>query len=282
MAHARFPPANGATSPYEEITSRPRSRSVHVVLVAPKVDSGPPRGRSGKTKSGVKIISESLDFRKHAQSRVGSLENIHWTAPGGQVQIFDTPVKINARSKVGSLANIHHRPAPGRSLARSRSTSAISIGGSRNTFTRSAENIFQPSRLSTAAGFFRAATAYRRDPDYVGAPVGMPGRRTIGSKIGSLDNIHHRAGGGDKKIKDEKIPTAALRRVSSRVGSLENIAHVPGGGHVQIIDVPVRVHPVSKIGSRDNIRHKPLGGHVSIVNDPVLYLTKGELASAAS
>ncbi|KAI8586327.1 hypothetical protein BDZ88DRAFT_429512 [Geranomyces variabilis] len=282
--HPGLPPVNVLSA---EQSRRPQSvhiqgahgsAGVNVVLVEPRVGS---KDNLHYRKHGghVRIFDEKLQFKQQARSRVGSLDNIHWTAPGGEVRILNEPVRFaeNARSKVGSLDNISHRPqtasptaAEKRSVARSRSLSAL----------HASENIYRRSaRLSSAAGFFRAPTV----SNYIEVPTVLPrGHHKVSSKIGSLDNIHHRPGGGTKRIYDEKIPLAKLRGVGSKVGSFENITHVPGGGAVQIIDVPVRPRAHSKVGSLDNIKHRPSGGHVKIVNEPTLYVTRQELAEAAS
>ncbi|TNN03353.1 hypothetical protein fugu_000382 [Takifugu bimaculatus] len=48
----------------------------------------------------------------------------------------------------------------------------------------------------------------------------------VTSKCGSKVNIHHKPGGGNVEIKNEKVEF----RAQSKVGSLGNITHVPGGG----------------------------------------------------
>jgi microtubule-associated protein tau len=50
------------------------------------------------------------------------------------------------------------------------------------------------------------------------------------SKIGSLDNAGHQAGGGDKKIEEHKVEWKA----ESKIQSLENAKHQPGGDDKQV------------------------------------------------
>ncbi|KAJ3159531.1 hypothetical protein HDU86_001540 [Geranomyces michiganensis] len=273
--HPGLPPVN-------TLGAEPR---INVVLVEPKVGS---KDNIHYHKHGghVRIFDEKLQFKQQARSRVGSLDNINWTAPGGEVRILNEPVRFaeNARSKVGSLDNISHRPQTARTQTARPGTATSSryIARSRSlgTLPTASQGISRHSaRLSSAAGFFRAPTV----SNYVEVPTVLPrGHNKVSSKVGSLDNIHHRPGGGTKRIYDEKLPLARLRGVSSKVGSLENISHVPGGGAVQIIDVPIRPRARSKVGSLDNIKHRPAGGHVRIVNEPTLYVTRQELAEAAS
>lgn len=50
------------------------------------------------------------------------------------------------------------------------------------------------------------------------------------SKIGSLENAHHKPGGGDKKIESQKLEFKA----KPKVGSKDYIKHVPGGGDIKV------------------------------------------------
>ncbi|XP_041087225.1 microtubule-associated protein tau-like isoform X4 [Polyodon spathula] len=53
-------------------------------------------------------------------------------------------------------------------------------------------------------------------------------------------------------------PMPDLKNVRSKIGSIDNIKHKPGGGKVQIVHKKIDVSNVSsKCGSKDNIRHKP-------------------------
>lgn len=49
-------------------------------------------------------------------------------------------------------------------------------------------------------------------------------------KIGSMDKVSHKPGGGDVKIQTQK----AKFKAESKIGSLDKIAHKPGGGNVKI------------------------------------------------
>lgn len=51
-------------------------------------------------------------------------------------------------------------------------------------------------------------------------------------KIGSLDNAHHKPGGGDKKIEEVKLDFK--EKAKPKIGSLENAQHVPKGGDVKV------------------------------------------------
>lgn len=52
------------------------------------------------------------------------------------------------------------------------------------------------------------------------------------SKIGSLENAHHKPGGGDKKI--ETIKTDFKDKAKPKVGSKDNVKHLPGGGDIKV------------------------------------------------
>lgn len=60
--------------------------------------------------------------------------------------------------------------------------------------------------------------------------MSLDGKIDIKSKVGSLDNINHTPGGGQKKIFNAKIDFKS--KASSKVGSTEKLNHTPGGGRV--------------------------------------------------
>ncbi|KAJ3152781.1 hypothetical protein HDU89_000983 [Geranomyces variabilis] len=73
----------------------------------------------------------------------------------------------------------------------------------------------------------------------------------VSSRVGSLENIHHKPSGGEKKIFSEKVKY----NVTSKVGSLENLHHTPGGGDKKIttakLDFGERAK--AKVGSLENL-----------------------------
>jgi len=125
--------------------------------------------------------------------------------------------------------------------------------------------------------------------------VGMtqsPNIKQVRSKVGSLANATHKAGGGDIRIEnrkldwkkdgrtdafnssykpgggDKKIENRKLEwNTTSKVGSMANAKHRAGGGNVKIMDQKVKVKVQSKIGSLDNVKHKPGGGDKKVFND---------------
>merc|ERR1712223_616912 len=126
--------------------------------------------------------------------------------------------------------------------------------------------------------------------------VGMtqsPNIKQVRSKVGSLSNATHKAGGGDIRIEnrkldwkkdgrtdafnssykpgggDKKIENRKLEwNTSSKVGSLHNAKHKAGGGNVKIMDQKVKIKvQQGKVGSLANVKHKPGGGDKKIFND---------------
>ncbi|KAF0026254.1 hypothetical protein F2P81_020991 [Scophthalmus maximus] len=54
----------------------------------------------------------------------------------------------------------------------------------------------------------------------------------VTSKCGSLDNIHHRPGGGNVRIETVKLDFKD--KAQAKVGSLDKALHFPGGGRITI------------------------------------------------
>lgn len=67
------------------------------------------------------------------------------------------------------------------------------------------------------------------------------------SKIGSLENATHKAGGGEKKIETVKLDFKA--KASSKVGSKDNMKHTPGGGAVKVSQWPCKGYLIGQIQS---------------------------------
>jgi microtubule-associated protein tau len=126
--------------------------------------------------------------------------------------------------------------------------------------------------------------------------VGMsqsPNIKQVRSKVGSLSNATHRAGGGDIRIEHRKLDWKAEGRTdalnskykpgggdkkienrklewntSSKVGSLANSKHRAGGGNVKIVDQKINIKvQKGKVGSLDNVKHRPGGGDKKVFND---------------
>jgi len=118
-----------------------------------------------------------------------------------------------------------------------------------------------------------------------------PNLMKVQSRIGSLSNTDHKAGGGNVRIEsrkleweakprtkmvnenysgpgggDKKIETRRLTwNASSKVGSLgDHRKHVAGGGDKKIETRKLEWNAESKIGSTKNLKHKAGGGNVKI------------------
>ncbi|KPM05522.1 microtubule-associated protein tau-like protein, partial [Sarcoptes scabiei] len=90
-----------------------------------------------------------------------------------------------------------------------------------------------------------------------------PNLKNVRSKIGSLNNVHHKPAGGDKKIESQKLNW----ETKSRVGSLDNATHKPQGGKVKVTTQKLEWNVKSKVGSFDNVKHVPGGGNVKIFDE---------------
>ncbi|WAR05414.1 TAU-like protein, partial [Mya arenaria] len=77
-------------------------------------------------------------------------------------------------------------------------------------------------------------------------------------KVGSMDKVKHKPGGGDVRVLHAPMRCHAL----ARVRSLQNIHHQPAGGNVQILDEKVDFTEKAKpkVGSMDKVKHTPGGG----------------------
>lgn len=140
--------------------------------------------------------------------------------------------------------------------------------------------------------------------------VGMsdsPNIRSVGSKVGSLDNASHRASGGNVKIEDRRLEWKTVGRTdarnpnytpqggnikvesrrlawnaTSKVGSLNNAKHKAGGGEKKIFDQRMKVEGKSKVGSTDNMKHKAGGGNVKILHEKVEVKVESKVGSLAN
>ncbi|KAJ3024117.1 hypothetical protein HKX48_006473 [Thoreauomyces humboldtii] len=77
------------------------------------------------------------------------------------------------------------------------------------------------------------------------------------SKIGSLDNIHHHASGGDKKIQSTKLDFNA--GAHSKVGSLENLSHKPTVSKKVVLNQKLHFKETASPKVEDGARKKSTG-----------------------
>ncbi|CAF0712416.1 unnamed protein product [Brachionus calyciflorus] len=96
-----------------------------------------------------------------------------------------------------------------------------------------------------------------RVPTYALPPKEVP------SKIGSLEKINHKPGGGNVSFLDEKLRWKKMARI-------DHIAkgYAPGGGNRKILNEKLNWKTSAKIGSLENANHVPGGGNIAIIDQP--------------
>lgn len=136
-----------------------------------------------------------------------------------------------------------------------------------------------------------------------------PNLMKVQSRIGSLSNTDHKAGGGNVKIEsrkleweakprtkmfnenyagpqggDKKIETRRLTwNATSKIGSLgEHRKHKPGGGDKKIESRKLDWSATSKIGSTKNMKHKAGGGNVKIHDEKLEVVGQSRIGSLAN
>jgi len=136
-----------------------------------------------------------------------------------------------------------------------------------------------------------------------------PNLMKVQSRIGSLANNDHKAGGGNVKIESRKLewnaaprtkmvnenykgPTGGDKKIenrrltwnaSSKVGSLgEHARHKPGGGDKKIESRKLEWNVTSKVGSTKNLKHKAGGGNVKIHDAKLEIKAESRIGSLAN
>jgi len=145
------------------------------------------------------------------------------------------------RSKIGSMSNANHRPGGG----------DVKIENRRLDWRTTA-------RTNNLNDGYTPGGGEKKTPIEVKK---LSWNAT--SKVGSLDKVTHKPGGGTRKIESRKLEW----NTDSKVGSKDNLKHKPGGGNVQIHSQKVKIATGSRIGSLQNIKHKPGGGSKKIFDD---------------
>ncbi|XP_055699758.1 microtubule-associated protein tau isoform X3 [Phlebotomus papatasi] len=187
----------------------------------------------------------SIKSRSTSKSRLTDktpeAEPVKKAVPMNKIQVGGAPSpNLKAvKSKIGSLENATHKPGGGRVKIESKKVEI-----------KAAPRIAAKNDAYVPGG---------GDKKIVQTKLQWSAK----SKIGSLENAHHKPGGGDKKIESQKLEFKA----KPKVGSKDYIKHVPGGGDVKIQTHKVEVKAQSKIGSLDNMKHKPGGGDKKIFDD---------------
>ena len=81
-------------------------------------------------------------------------------------------------------------------------------------------------------------------------------------KVGSLENIHHKPGGGTVTIEDHKLDWSQ----EPKVGSLDNLEHVPKKSNVHIVNNLPKWKTESRVASFENWEHHPLPSEVKVLD----------------
>ena len=187
-----------------------------------------------------------LKNRWETGSKVGSLDYIDRTPKGGDKKVPNFKVKWNAEAKVGSLDNVDYDKRYYQSLPESNANSAPS-----GESTGSLKLPHIKPRYG-GSGFTGPFSSIHFVPG--GTAHLIKKKNTAKSKVGSLDNVDFESFGGKNPIPKFHSPRY---KTEAKVGSLEKIFHKPGGGDVDIIDFKPKWKSGAKIGSLDNIEHLP-------------------------
>ncbi|MBN3270717.1 TAU protein, partial [Polyodon spathula] len=179
----RTPERSGYSSPSKSPSSRshlpPGEATKEVKKVA--VVRTPPKSPASIKNRTPEPLAPMPDL-KNVRSKIGSIDNIKHKPGGGKVQIVHKKIDVsNVSSKCGSKDNIRHKP-------------------------------------EGLTGGFYSLSIWR----FIGA--------LCGSCCSGRDIIQSAQGGGIVEIKKEKLDF----KVQSKIGSLDNIGHVPGGGQKRI------------------------------------------------
>ncbi len=82
-------------------------------------------------------------------------------------------------------------------------------------------------------------------------------------KVGSLEKISHKPGGGNIKVVNEK----QLWRKEAKTDHIKR-DYQRQGGNIQILDQKSTWSSSPKVGSLENIGHRPGGGNIQILQQP--------------
>uniref|UniRef100_A0A914I9M0 Microtubule-associated protein n=1 Tax=Globodera rostochiensis TaxID=31243 RepID=A0A914I9M0_GLORO len=119
-------------------------------------------------KSAVPVPKSDKKLEWKAQSKVGSLENAKHKPSGGNLKIFNEPVRVKSESKIGSLDNIGHVSGGGNIKISDYARSISGSGGSRRDTADSGR-----SSSSADAGTPKPTTDIGLSPQQSPRPVEM-------------------------------------------------------------------------------------------------------------
>ncbi|KAJ4940344.1 hypothetical protein JOQ06_026651 [Pogonophryne albipinna] len=183
----------------------------------------------------VQILEQKLDFSS-VQSKCGSKGNMKHVPGGGNVQILDKKLELpNVSSRCGSKDNIKHTPGGGKVQIVEKKLDLSSVQsrcGSKDNMKHVAGGGNVSRSGGVAPGILQGPPPSFTEEDVrmTKPPVQIVHKKVdltnVQAKCGSKSNLHHKPGGGNIEIKNEKVEFKG----QSKVGSLGNIGHVPGGG----------------------------------------------------
>ncbi|XP_039214970.1 microtubule-associated protein tau isoform X4 [Crotalus tigris] len=228
----------------------------------------PPKSPSS-AKSRLQTAPVPMPDLKNIKSKIGSTDNLKHQPGGGKVQVVNKKLDFShVQSRCGSKDNVKHIPGGGSFCGHIpyvlHQKSALSFKSpSSGVFCRkllfslawlndSSNCVSSPNKFqyfvcltfSAYFGYFFFKFKINSNPiayscccffiffsqiQIVYKPVDLS---HVTSKCGSLDNIHHKPGGGVVEMKSEKLDFKD--KVQSKIGSLDNITHIPGGGNKKI------------------------------------------------
>ncbi|CAL8301846.1 unnamed protein product [Lota lota] len=196
------------------------------------VRSSPKSPGSLKSRSPAPLAAAApLPDLKNVRSKIGSTDNIKHQPGGGKVQIVHKKIDLsNVQSKCGSKDNIRHKPVNNRTES---TLLPLTFGADRVVYLCSS------IVLTNFVGF----------NDLGGGNIEIKHDKVdfkVQSKIGSLDNIGHVAGGGQRRIESHKLTfreTAKARtdhgaEIVSLEDSPRQLSTVSSSGSLNMTDSP--------------------------------------------
>lgn len=88
-------------------------------------------------------------------------------------------------------------------------------------------------------------------------------KKKVNPKIGSFDKIHHKPGGGNIQVVNEK----QTWRKEAKIDHIKR-DYQKKGGDIKILDQKTNYNSGSKIGSLNNVNYRPGGGNIQILQQP--------------
>ncbi|XP_072385702.1 uncharacterized protein [Diabrotica undecimpunctata] len=156
----------------------------------------------------VKIENKKLEFK--VAPRIEA-KNDRYTPKGGEKKIVSQKLQWNAKSKIGSLENTTHKPKGGDKKIESmkldfKEKAKSKVGSKDNIKHQPGGGDIKPDEILEDKDIGNEKTKQPKsgNSDNVGKIENKKIELKVQSKIGSLDNVKYKPGGGDKKIFDDK------------------------------------------------------------------------------